>query len=501
MRRFGLIGQFGTSLVVAAMVTSCDETAPRGPGSITVAATLSTLEPLFFEYGVTIDSGTPRQGFPNIPLVFTEHGLAHGRHVVAVTGDLPAACGAKPRKEVDLLGDDTANVILSLQCTRTTGDILVSVATAGTDFDLNGYLVLVDQSPRAVLSPNSSTLISFIQPGSHTVSLSDVAPNCTASGSRNVTLAAGAQGSASFSVTCAAGGILKFVVTTAGADRDPDGPVIQIDNGVTQRLGVSGTTNLRVAVGARTFTITDIQPNCALGGPSGGGGTLAQNDTITINVDITCTAIGMGAVGVTVADPAGDTLANQGSNATPALDVLRITGRYATGFMIVVVRFNRAVTSAITESAGSVYGYINFDVDENVSTGIAPASNSYGGNATMGSEYFLSLFSTDTASTELVYTPNVGAFTVIGRVRIRFDADSMMVLMPLNKIENDENVALTLVIGTEDRPTDVVPNAGTFLLRPPASPSIAASVQLRREPMASGRTLRAYDVREWRSQP
>jgi hypothetical protein len=456
---------------------------------------LSTAEPGFIEYGVSVDNGTPRSASSDVSLVFLENGLAHGRHVVEVTGNLPAACGERPREEVTVMGDDTVAVEIDIECGRTTGDVMVSAITTGTDIDANGYLVLIGQQPRGIVNPNSSTTIQFLQPGFQQISLADVAPNCTTSAAQSAQITAGGTASVIFNVICAPVAVLRFVATTTGADRDPDGSVIQVDNGPPQRIPPGGAATVRVSVGSRAYAITDVQPNCTLGGPSSGSHTLAQGDTVTINVDATCSAIGYGAVGVTGTDAAGDTLSNPTGNQTPAFDALGITGRYTSGFMIVVVRFNRSVAAAIHAAGNSIYGFIDFDADENAGTGVPPASNSFGGSATMGSDYMIPIFLTDTASTEIVQT---AGFAVIGRVRTHFAGDSMTLFMPLNKFNNDQNMAMTLIIGTADRPTDLMPNVGTFLLRPPASVIAGATVRLRPEPVVRGQTVRPEEIGKWK---
>ena len=116
----------------------------------------------------------------------------------------------------------------------------------------------------------------------------------------------------------------------------------------------------------------------------------------------------------------------------------------------------------------------------------------------MGGDYLIDFFTTDTASAVLVQTsPQTGVFGEVGSIRMRFEADSMMVFVPLSKLNDDGNMAMTFVIGTSDRPTDVVPNTGTFLLRPPASIVAGAAIRAQPQPVVR-RTIRIEDLGKWR---
>jgi hypothetical protein len=504
MRRSAIRSGPVLALMSIGIVAACDEEiSPRGPGTINVAATVQTQEPLFFQYGIAIDDGSPRFGFASAPIFVSQPGMAPGRHVVTVIdSSVPDVCTGLSPREVNLRGDDTVSVIVQIACGRVTGDIRVVATTTGSDPDDNGYVVLLDSFFAGTVPVNGNVTIGFVQPGPHTVRLTDVASNCTASAQQNITVVSGQLATVNFTITCTPIAVLRFVTSVTGADRDPDGAVVQIDNGAAIRLPIAGTTNVRVGVGTRSYAISDVQPNCTLGGAASGTHTLAGGDTVTINVAETCTAIPAGTAGTqTGTDVAGDTLAGGGGGLPAANDVVGVTARHANGFLMLVVKFSKPVVGG-TRAAGLVYGYIDFDVDESAATGIEPASNFFGGNAQMGAEYHIALFDNDTASTELVFTPNeTSPFTVVGRVRIKAEADSFVVFMPLNKIGDDGNLAVTMVIGTPERPTDVAPNAGTFVLRTPVAPIIADAALLHREPMAAGRTYTKRPVGKWKVKP
>lgn len=453
------------------LVPGCDSTAPRGPGAITVSS-IAQAPDNFFEYGIAIGKSTPRRAFVGETVLFTQTGLAHGAHEVSLVG-VPTNCTGAGARTVNLRGDDTATVAFNITCSRVTGDLRVTVATTGVDLDPNGYLLTANGVIAASLPINGSTTFGFVTPGTYTLGLAGVAANCTASAAQQVTVSAGQLASASFTVTCAAVGVLRFVTSVSGEDRDPDGALVSVDNAPGTRIPLSATTNVRVAAGTRSYALGDVQPNCAITGPATGTHTFAGGDTVTITLAADCTTIPMGEVGTTHSEASVDTLANEDNNPNPAHDVVTVRGRYTPGFLIVVLRFARSVIPATGQHPGALYGFVELDADENVATGFPePFINGYGGSATQGVDYGLLLHQMDSVSMTLVKVNTAPEPAIIaGRVRARFDTDSVVVFLPLNKLNDDGKLTLTATVGTLDRATDIVPNSGQILLQPPAAPA------------------------------
>lgn len=231
----------------------------------------------------------------------------------------------------------------------------------------------------------------------------------------------------------------------------------------------SGSRLISVPVGTHTYAIADVQPNCTLSGAASGSVTLAVGDTVTVNADATCSAIGLGTVGTAVSDPAADTLPNMSGNASPALDLIGATTRYASGWFILVLHFTKPVLSSAGDEPTGLNGYIDLDVDENVNTGFAPAVNFFGGSAQQGSDYAVILFEADSVSVQLVKATGISSSSA-GRVRAKFEGDSVIISIPLAKLGGDDgNLTVTTVIGTADRATDIAPNSGMITARVPSS--------------------------------
>lgn len=463
-------------VLLALVLAACDSTAPRGPGSIRVTSQATTAEPFaLVSYGIAIDNGTPLTVSAFQPADILVNGLAHGQHMVALSG-LPTACSAGSNsKNVTLNGDDTAQVSFAIVCTRTTGDIRITTVTTGSDRDPDGYLVLVNQAPVGTIGINNSETLQFVPPGNYTVALSGVATNCTGGGTQNVTVTAGAQATALFNVSCAAVSYLKVTSSTSGTDQDPDGVTVRVGQGTAVRVP-AGTTHLPVPAGAVAWQVGDIQPNCTLAGATSGSATLAVGDTLAIDAAASCTAIGYGTATTVVTESTVDTLPNPQNNSVKAHDLVQVTTRYAPNWLMLVMRFTRPVGGVGELSAAGLQGYIELDSDESTGTGFPPIVNSFGGNAQQGVDYGIILF--EATSTSVLIEKAVGFDTTTHRVPLAIEGDSVIVRIPLAKLGPDDgNLSVTFTLGTLDRPTDIVPNSGVVLARQPTGAIVAGDVR------------------------
>src|SRR5438309_11079185 len=162
-------------------------------------------------YGVTM-SGTlvgrdPPSGFANITSMSDGAGLiAEGDYAV------PAAAGqVDPRWTWNFSpsspGTWLATVLaLNPGTAPALGNLTVSTSTSGANLDPDGYTVAVDGGPGQAIGINGSLSFTNLAAGSHSVTLSGVAVNCTVTGGNTQTVSVPAGGSATlpFSVTCTA---------------------------------------------------------------------------------------------------------------------------------------------------------------------------------------------------------------------------------------------------------------------------------------------------------
>src|SRR5437773_921536 len=167
--------------------------------------------------------------------------------LVALAAALSTACGEGP-------------------LVPTTGAIRVALTTTGADPDADGYAVTLDGAAPQTVGVNATLLLRDLGTGSHTVALSGLAANCTASGEnpRGVTVRAGDTVQVAFAVVCVAvTGTIEITTATSGADIDPDGYTIQVDAGTAQALAVNGTIRFEgLQGGSHTVTLAGAATNC-----------------------------------------------------------------------------------------------------------------------------------------------------------------------------------------------------------------------------------------------
>ena len=172
-----------------------------------------------------------------------------------------------------------------------------------------------------------------------------------------------------------------------------------------------------------------------------------------------------GILAFTLIDPAGDTLPAPSISNPPAHDLLSMRGDFKRDSLILTMTFAAPVTSAAAGGAGAVFGYIEFDIDENSATGAAPLSNHFGASATAGIDYIISLIGNN-ATTVRVVAPG-GASTPAA---VAYNGNTLVMRIPMQALGNDDGqFAIVGAVGTLDRPTDVFPNASLFSVRPSAS--------------------------------
>ena len=166
-----------------------------------------------------------------------------------------------------------------------------------------------------------------------------------------------------------------------------------------------------------------------------------------------------GVLAFNLVDPAGDTLAPPTTTLPAAIDLLSLRGDFKRDSLILTATFSGPVTFGVA-APNAVTGFIEFDIDDNASTGVPSLSNRYGASAAIGGEYLLS-FSGSTATT----------FTLLSQsssspVAASFSGSTVVVRVPMSLLGNDDgNFTIAGVIGTIDRPTDVFPNSGQATVR------------------------------------
>ncbi len=213
-----------------------------------------------------------------------------------------------------------------------TGELQVTISTAGGDLDLDGYEVLVGTGFRQRVGVNSVVVVPRVPAGSHAVELNGVAANCSLDGGTRhvVTVTSGERAGLILAVTCVATGV-QVTTATTGIDLDPDVYAVAVDGGTTTPIGLNATTAItRLSPGLHTVALSGVSPNCAVGGDNPRSVNVVAGQTVPVGFAITCVAA-IGIIEVTAATGGIDLDANgysvQVDNGSPQL--LAINGKTA----------------------------------------------------------------------------------------------------------------------------------------------------------------------------
>lgn len=471
------------ALFIALLSFACTEP-NKTPGSVWVAYSTKPGDEALFTWIFTIDGVHVRAIKSNTTGNTRIDSLSPGTHRLLVAG-LPAACtsGANDRA-IDIPAGDTLSVNVAVTCTRTTGDITLSVTTVGNERDPDGYGVNLDGVTRAFFPPVSAPAIMFakLTPGNHTVGLTGVAPNCTVTdgATRTVAVTADKQTMVAMTVSCVAvSGTLRVTTTTTGAtaDLDPNSYRVVVGTQLPLFLAANATSLFTVVGGTHTLRLADVEPNCTVASHSPTV-TIAVGGTTDVTFNVSCGAYPATTAGAAFTDPTNDTLPNAANATTQSSDLVGITTAYGPGFMTITLKFSRAIGTS-----QQLIGFLAFDTDENSATGFAPLLNSFGGTVSQGIEATASFRIGPTGTTA---TGEVSPANSFAPIRVTVGGDSVHMIIPDERLNDDGNVTLSVILGSSDRPTDFMPNGSAPLVshRTPGPAPISAAV-LQPQPAAS----------------
>jgi hypothetical protein len=196
----------GASATVAFDVT-CTAPPPNS-GTLQITTVTTGADPDPDGYRFTIDGGSDQPIGANGVTSLTN--FAPGVHAVllnAVAGNCSVQ-GTNPRS-VTLAAGATADLSFQVSCAPASGGIRVNVVTSGASTDPDGYAVELDgNTPGQRILPSGAVSFTGVSSGSHAVTLSDLAANCSVAGgqSRTVSVTVGVTSDISFSVTCTSSG-------------------------------------------------------------------------------------------------------------------------------------------------------------------------------------------------------------------------------------------------------------------------------------------------------
>jgi hypothetical protein len=143
-------------------------------------------------------------------------GLTFGQHILRLRG-VAGHCSVAPDASlgIDIATRDTARVAFEVTCPATGARI--TVTTTGLDIDADGYRIAVDGTDLSV-APASGSVLNLLEPGTRTITLTDLAPNCAFDGpdSHTVTIVDKEVTPVDFAVVCTAtSGVIGVFVSGA----------------------------------------------------------------------------------------------------------------------------------------------------------------------------------------------------------------------------------------------------------------------------------------------
>jgi TolB protein len=131
-------------------------------------------------YLVQVEGRSPQGVTPNGSFRLSR--LAAGSYTLVLQG-IGENCQSETEisQVVDVVSRQITPVEFRLSCVATAGMLELTVVTSGVDPDLTGYALTLDQAPFGADLPGTSPVLMYgrIPPGSHELTLGEVASNCS----------------------------------------------------------------------------------------------------------------------------------------------------------------------------------------------------------------------------------------------------------------------------------------------------------------------------------
>jgi WD40 repeat protein len=312
------------------VANNCDAT-PPGPVSVSVARgdttrvafavacaitgveVTATTTGLDFDpdgYLITVDGEGNWLLPPNGVVVVSR--LTEGDHEVTVTGISPNCSISAPNpRSVSIPARATVPLSVNASCVATSGSVVITAATTGSDMDPNGYSVQLDDQVRS-LGVNGSITFDGVLVGDHQVAIGGLASNCAAQGTSTRTVHVTGGGttrdtlSVAFAVSCSptTGSILVTAVTQ-GVALDPDGYRLLVNGVPSWTVSPNGTTTIpHLAAGTYLVRIEEVAANCTVSGDRERSVTVTIGETTPVAFSVVC--VQPGTIEVTVVTDGAD---------------------------------------------------------------------------------------------------------------------------------------------------------------------------------------------------
>ena len=282
--------------------TACENAIEVRAGIIRVVVSTTGGDQDIDGYLVVID-GMPAESV-GIHSTLERRDQQAGEYTVELAGVAWNCTVEAPNPRLVTVADgETVELTFQVQCVAT--GVQLTVLTTGIDIDPDGYRIVVDTGPPALVGVNSVQTVTYLSAGVHSVSLNGLTGNCSvADDEQSVTLAAGTVAPVTFNVACVAvTGVLRVVTATAGLDPDA-GYQLQVNGGAPLPLAANGVVAVAgLLPGDHSVALLDAAANCAVSGANPRTATITAGgparDTTHLAFAAACASV-TGAVAVSV---------------------------------------------------------------------------------------------------------------------------------------------------------------------------------------------------------
>ncbi len=332
-----------------------DITCSATTGTLTITTATSGPSPDPDGYTLSID-GRDR-GALAVNGTVTITGVGPGSYLIGLSG-VSANCliQGDNSRSVNVSAGADAGVVYTISCAAPppgAGSLRITTVTTGPDPDRNGYTFAIDGGVSQPIGVSATATITNIAAGTHTVTLADMAGNCTVqqSSTRSITVAAGATAEVTFQIACTATtGSIRVSVATSGSPVDPDGYVAQLDGAEPGlSVGTSGNVSFTgVPAGSHTVVLSGLAANCVVAGGASQTTTVTASATAELSFSVSCTSI---SVATRLEKVSGDPQTGSVGTALEDPLVVRVTDASGTGVQGVTINWSMTGGGSLSEAS------------------------------------------------------------------------------------------------------------------------------------------------------
>jgi|SRR5262245_6473089 len=179
-------------------------------------------------------------------------------------------------------------------------------------------------------------------------------------------------------------------------------------------------------------------------------------------------------------DPSGDTY---GSLAVQ-WDLTALTLTRDTGGIDFAIDLTSNALSPVSGDSDAVYGEIDFDTDQSITTGTTSYVDVFGpGSSGMGVDYVVDLFdyTPDSLIPVLRYNPSDSTYSTVYSFRPTFSGKRISGRIPRSALGGDDGfLNAAIIVGTLREPTDIAPNSGHVKVGGTGTAAVASRVLVSR---------------------